>query len=322
MKVQLYPEDILLEFVASLLPGGENVKIPHAPYLRHLPRQIDFSEEFAERWQALFKPVVKRLVADTFRLRPFLFDVDGYTKRFNCADEQFWNTCSFSFSQRGAERLYELMVREFIEEEPMFLVALPDDALILSICTQNFGRYSFPWLCRNHAGWLTKALFVAWQHVQVNKVPWLYLLENPTEVELPLRDYLIERCADLVAACNERMLSLYNVPGSNEQARSTVRSEHLPLEVSFYSLTIFELIETVRGFISKSQVAFNVWSGDGALGIDDERFIKGAVQQSGFAEEAREFERLVGDYLENKGMEETIYESIIQNQSSDRSSTE
>ena len=321
MKVQLYPEDILFEFVERMLPGGETVKMQHAPYLKHLPRQIEFSEEFVERWQALFKPAIRRFVADTFGLRPFMFNVDGYTRRFNCADEQFWNTCSFSFSHRGAERLYELMLREFSEEEPMFLMAFPDDALLISICTQNFGRYSFPWLCRNHAGWLTQALFVAWQHVQVNKVPWLYLLENPAIVELPLRDFLIERSADLVAACNVQMLSFYRMPGSNDQIRSSVRSEHLPLEVSFHSLTILDFIEAVRSFIHKAQTAMNAWSGESALGIDDERFIKGAVQHSGFAEEAREFERLVGDYLENKSVEDTIYESIIQNQNSSRSST-
>lgn len=323
MKLQLYPEDILLEFSERMLQSDDKpLSWRNSSYLKHLPLQIEFSEEFAERWQQLLKNVVRRFVADIFSLRPFLFEIEGYTKRFNSADEDFWNFCSFSFSHRSAERMYEVMMSEFMPERPLFLVALPDDALFLSICTQTFNRYSFQWLIRNKANWLTQALFIACQHVQINNVPWLHLLENPATVELPLREYLIERCADVVVACNTKMQSLgimsvvdgtpAGVPDHNERGS---------IEVSFYNLSTSQMIEAVRQFILIAQTAINVWLGAGCVCIDDERFIKGAVQQSGFTRETSEFERLVNDYTEKRGMEETIYESIIQNQNSDRSST-
>ncbi len=323
MKLQLYPEDILLEYAEKAFVGGiDAAAVKHAQYLNRLPRMIEFSEEFAERWQALVKSAVKRFVADTFKLRPFLFDVEGYTKRFTSADEHFWNSCEFSFSQRGAERLYELLMREFIEEEPMFLVATPDDGLILSICTNNFGRYSFPWMCRNRASWLTQALFVAWQQVVIDRIPWQYLLENPAEVALPLREYLIERCADLLVASSGHLRHINPAsPGQHIDVVNDLREEAVPLRVAFNMRGFNETVEAVRKFIKTAEKAFEYWAGEGSAGLDDEKFIRGAVQQYRFADEVREFEQLVSDYLEGRGMEEAIYESIIQNQNSNRSST-
>jgi hypothetical protein len=320
VKVELYPEDILLEFAASALQNGsERAVVRQAPYLKHLPRSIELSEDFALQWQTMIKAAVKRFVADTFGLRPFLFDVDGYTRRFNSADEHFWNSCSFSFSHRGAERIYELMMREFIEEEPMFLVALPDDALMISICTQNFGRYSFPWLCRNKACWLTQALFVACQNVPIHNVSWLYLFEKPSEVALPLRELLIERCSDVLITCNARVRWLINGQG---EWLIPAREGRMPARVMFHSLGPNQFFSEVRTFISSADAAFNEWSGTAVVGIDDERFIKGAMQQYGFKEEVREFERLVGEFSERSNVEDMIYESIIQNQHSGRSSTD
>jgi len=324
VKVQLCPEDMLLEYSERLLQTHDGVSSwRQYKYLKHLPLQIELSEEFAESWQHLLTSVVRRFVADTFALRPFLFEIEGYTKRFDSTDEEFWNSCSFSFSHRSAERMYEVMMSEFMPERPLFLVALPGDALFLSICTRIFNSYSFQWLIRNGANWLIQALFIANQHVQINNVPWLHLLKNPAAVELPLREYLIERCADVVVACNIRMQSFgimsvadgtpAGVPDHNERGF---------IEVSFYNLSTSQMIEVVRQFIVIAQAAINVWMGEGCVCIDDERFIRGAVQQSGFTRETNEFERLVKEYTEKRGMEETIYESIIQNQNSDRSSTE
>jgi len=323
VKLQLYPEDILLEYAEKAFANSiDAAVVKHAQYLNRLPRMIEFSEEFAERWQALVKSAVKRFVADTFKLRPFLFDVDGYTKRFNSADEQFWNSCEFSFSQRGAERLYELLMREFIEEEPMFLVATPDDGLMLSICTNNFGRYSFPWLCRNRANWLTQALFVAWQQVVIDRIPWQYLLENPAEVALPLREYLIERCADLLVASSGHLRHINPAaPGQHVDVVNDLREDAVPIKVAFNMRGFNETVEAVRKFIRAAEKAFAYWAGDGNVGLDDEKFIRGAIQQYRFVEEVREFEQLVSDYLEGRGTEEAIYESIIQNQNSNRSST-
>lgn len=324
MKLQLYPEDMLLEFSEHMLQTGAEISSwRKGQYLKHLPLQIDFSEEFAESWQQLLKNVVMRFIADTFALRPFLFEIDGYTKRFNSTDENFWNFCSFSFSHRSAERLYEMMMTEFMPEKPLFLVVTPGDALFLSICTRNFNCYSFQWLTRNKASWLTQALFVACQTVKIDDVPWLHLLKNPASVELPLREYLIERCADVVAACNTQIQSLCIMAGSDgAPAGIPDHNKRGSIEVTFHNLSATQMIEVVSQFILIAQAAINVWVGEGCVCIDDERFIKGAVQQSGFARETGEFERLVNDYTEKRGMEETIYESIIQNQNSDRSSTE
>ena len=323
MKLQLYPEDILIEYAEQAFANGcANAIVKHSKYLKHLPRAIEFSEEFAERWQALVKSAVKRFVADSFKLRPFIFEVEGYTKRFNSADEQFWNFCGFSFSQRGAERLYELLIGEFIDEEPMFLVATPDDGLILSLCTHNFELYSFPWLCRNRANWLTQALFVAWQQVVVDRISWQYLLDNPSDVALPLREFLIERSADLIATCSDHIRHV--AQRAEREACDMVnylREEEVPLRVSFNQRDFIGKVTTVRKFISSANKAFDYWAGEGCVGIDDEKFIRGAVQQYRFAEEAREFEQLVSDYYEAHSMEGEIYESIIQNQNSDRSST-
>jgi hypothetical protein len=317
VKIQLCPEDTLLEYAEQIMKtGGEQILLKHGPYLERFPHTLEFSEEFAERWQVLCKAAVKRFVADTFALRPFLFDVDGYTKRFTCADEQFWQTCEFVFSHRGAERFYELMMKDITRETPMYIVAKADDALLLSMSTRLFHNYSFPWLHRNRANWLTQALFVAWQQVSIDKIPWQFLLEQPKEVELPLRDYLIERCTDVISACNQHFRGLAEAAGHAGEVLQVSPYGRPSLRVTFYQRTAGELIAAVNRFIGVARAAMDFWAGEGVIAIDDERFIKGTIQQYGFAGEVAELEQLIKDYQENRSVEEDIYESIIQNQNS------
>ena len=78
MKIELCPEDMLLEYVENRLNGRFDVQVKNEQYLKHLPPNIEFSEEFALKWQAMVEPAVKRFIAETFALRTFLFEVDGY----------------------------------------------------------------------------------------------------------------------------------------------------------------------------------------------------------------------------------------------------
>ncbi|MDD2999080.1 MAG: hypothetical protein PHV05_08480 [Candidatus Riflebacteria bacterium] len=314
MKIGLYPEDMLLEYLENRLNGQFHTKIKYHNYLQKLPDAIEFSEEFALKWKSLVEAAVKRLIADTFALRPFLFEVDGYTKRFCSADHQFWNHLNFTFSHRGAERLYEEMRSEVTSDEPLYPVTLPADALLISLCKNNFSLYSFAWFDKNNASWIIQALFVAWQKVRIDNVPWQYLFDNPARTELPLRDYLIERAADYLAGCNAHFAKIVSGGNGTRHIRAT---ESLELTFESSPKNTLELFSHVEKFIKSAQNAIAWWSSEGTVANDDERFIAGAARTFGFETELAEFRALTNEYMENQGMEEQIYESILRNQTSD-----
>ncbi len=310
MKLQLFPEDLLLEFVENRLNGGFDKPVKHEQHFRHLPQDIEFSEEFAGKWQTMVVPAVRRFIASIFSLRGFLFAVDGYTRRFTAADPAFWEGLEFRFSNRGAERLYEQMRRRITEEEPMFLLVLPGDALLISVCLNDFSLYSYPWLGRNGAGWLIKACHVAWQQVGPLQVPWQCLFEDPASVELPLRDYLIERAADYIAACNERLSELFPGALNGHMPRP---ARWLGLSFSSRQVGLPEFYQHVNGFVASVRKAIAFWCGEGAVCIDDERFIAGAARTYGLDNEFAVFEQAAGSMVENITNREQIYESLIRN---------
>ena len=63
MKVELCPEDMLLEYVENRLSGKFDAVIRHEQYLKHLPHDFEPSEEFAARWQTMVSAALKRFNA-------------------------------------------------------------------------------------------------------------------------------------------------------------------------------------------------------------------------------------------------------------------
>lgn len=316
MKIDLYPEDMLLSYVAKLLNGEINPVVEGTPHLKHLPAEIDFSEEFAEKWQAMVAPAMKRFVASTFGLRHFLFDVEGYTKRFAATDQHFWETVDLKFSHRAAQRLYELMVFPVHEIQPLYQVATPADAMLISICIKDFKQYSFAWLQKNSASWLVQAVFLTWQQARLADLPWRHLLRKPAEVELPLRDYMIEKVADYLAGCTfcvTRTMEDYS-----ERSPRVYSAEQVGgLELSVQKIMIIgEWLNYIQQVIADTRSAIAFWTGEGTANIDDERFIAGAARNFGFDNEVAEFERRAGMFREGVGLKEAIYESILRNQTS------
>lgn len=316
MKIDLYPEDMLLSYVGKLLNGEINPLVEGTPYLKHLPTEIDFSEEFAEKWQAMVAPAMQRFVASTFGLRQFLFDVDGYTKRFAATDSQFWQTVDIKFSHRAAQRLYELMVFPVHEIQPLYQVATPADAMLISICIKDFTQYSFAWLQKNSASWLIQAVFLTWQQARIADLPWRHLLRKPAEVELPLRDYMIEKVADYLADCTFCVANTMEC-ASTLSPRVYRAGQVGGLELSVQRIMIIgSWLNYIQQVIADTRSAIAFWTGEGTANIDDERFIAGAARNFGFDHEVAEFERQAGMYRESAGIKEAIYESILRDQTS------
>ncbi len=310
MKLELCPEDMLLEYVDNRLNGRFDAVIRHEQYLKRLPQSIDFSEEFAQKWQAMVAPAVKRFIASTFALRSFLFEVDGYTRRFTPADADFWKDLEFVFSHRGAERLYEQMLRRETSEQPLFMVALPADSLLISICHNDFSLYSFPWLNKNKASWLINACYISWQRVTPTEVRWQSFFNEPAGVELPLREYLVERAADYVAACNSLLQKQF--PGA--MVGHTPRpARGIDLILDQRSVDLPLVYNHVNRFVAAVRSAIAFWAGEGCVGIDDERFIAGAARSYGLDSEFAAFEKAAGSIVESMTAEEQIYESLIRN---------
>jgi len=314
VKIELFPEDMLLEFARGRLRVEANPAVKGMVHLEHLPAQIEFSEEFPQKWQKIVEPAVKRFIASTFGLRKFLFDVDGYTKRFSAADPQFWENVDLKFSQRAAERLYEQMVFPVHKIEPLYHLVLPADAILVSIFQWNFTRFSFAWLLKNSASWLVKAVFISWQAGSMTELPWQHLLEYPEKVELPLRDYLVEKTAEYLAFCStllrQRLKVTEVLPGYYDpELVGGVRSHFL--DSARFTENTFNYINRM---IKSTRNAVAYWTGEGTVNIDDEKFVAGSLKTFGFEHEAAIFERLLGMYIDTVDTREAIHESILRDQ--------
>jgi hypothetical protein len=197
MKVSIYPEDILIEYTKSRLKR-ENFAHPDKKHIKRFPETIELSSEFGEKWQKLVSSTIKAYLGRFFVNRKFLVDQNGSIKSFYLSDHEIWQNLDFTFSIRSAQRLYERMLADTIPDYKIFqgqhLIATVADALFISICTNNFTNYNFPWLVKNKANWLIKAVYIAkasnWEY---GLPSWGYFLENYEENEFPLRELLIEK---------------------------------------------------------------------------------------------------------------------------------
>lgn len=316
MKIELFPEDMLLEYVKGRLCGETRPAVKGFNYLEYLPEQIEFSEEFPQKWQELVEPAVKRFFASTFGLRRFLFDVEGYTRRYTVSDPQFWENIDLKFSHRAAQRLYEEMVMPVHKKEPLYPLVLPADAVLICLCLRDFSKFSLAWLLKNSASWLIIAAFLTWQAGKMSDLLWQHLLENPEKVELPLRDYLVEKTAEYLAFCSMLLRSFLKI---DEPAPRFYDAEAIGcLRSPFFDSPIFytNTLNYINRMISTTRKAVAFWSGEGTVNIDDEKYIAGSLKTFGFEHEAAAFERLLGIYQENIGTREAIHESILRNQTS------
>lgn len=317
MIITLCPEDLLLAFVEKLLRGEENPVGERIEYLKHLPTEIDFSEEFAVKWQALVEPAMKKFIATTFGLRQFLFDVEGYTKRFAVTDPQFWETVDLKFSHRAAQRLYELMVFSVHEIHPLYQIATPADAMLISVCIKDFTQYSFAWLEKNSASWLIKAIFMTWRPTRMAQLPWQHLIRNPKIVELPLRDYMIEKAADYLAACSAATaLTIHDKSPRAPRVYTADKVGGLEMILDEPRMIIGRWLDYSLEIIAEMRSAISFWTGEGAANIDDERFVAGAARVFGFDTEVSEFDRRLSMFRESFGVKEAINESILHDQTS------
>lgn len=317
MKVELYPEDILIEYVEQLLNGVENPRLKYSAHFNQFPANLEMSEEFAQRWQKLVEPVVKKFIADTFSLHQFIFDFDGHVHKYSAADSQFWQTIELEFSHRGAQRLYEQMLSKSTGEKPLFPIALPADALFISLALGDFDNYSYAWFEKNSANWVVWALFIAWQPVFAEKIPWKTCFDRWQLVPLPVRGYLYERAAAWFSCVNHviRCASENSYVGDSDFFRLLSEKSGSGLPLRFISgppkvakIALFgrQLAESIRG-------AHEQWTGPATVALDDDRFLQGLFNSTGLARHLQDFEMVLRDYNESRGLEEKVNESVIFN---------
>lgn len=313
MKIQLYPEDILLEYTQKLLEGETNPEIKHAKHFSAFPPDIDFSEEFCEKWQQIVEPVVKKFICDSFAFYPFLFESDGYTKKYSVTDVEFWENIDIGFSHRSALRLYERMLIEPLDRLPDYILALPGDAVFLSIATANFKLYSFPWLTKNKASWVIKAIYVAWNFIGIDEVPWKGLLANPETVELPLRGYLIDRATIFLRCVNYILekIAENQVPSRSELDKIAIMPGYsVPLRY-YLSNKPHQIIKSSNKLIELLEKAVSYWTAEGMCGLDDDRFVNGIFNSSGIKQEFKGFDEVVAKIADTNRLEESVDESVV-----------
>ncbi len=315
MKIELSPEDMLLDYVEQLLNRVEKPKIKYSSHFKKFPTNLEFSEEFLPRWQKMVEPAVKKFIVDTFSLQQFLLDCDGRVRKVNCTDSEFWQSVDMQFSHRGALRLYEQMLAEETEERPMYPVVLPADALLISIAVENFSHYSFAWLEKNAANWVIWALFVAWQYVTDKNVPWKTCFDRPAAVPLPVRGFLYQSACEWYSMVNHL---IRRVSQKISVDRNYLFTGMQPIErraaLRFSGgASIGEIAEYGRAMANSIRAAHAHWTGPGTVALDDDRFLLGLFGSCGLEQQLIDFEAVLRDYNETRGLEDMVYESVIFN---------
>ncbi|GAB4271554.1 MAG: hypothetical protein Kow0029_09370 [Candidatus Rifleibacteriota bacterium] len=316
MKLQLYPEDILIEYVERLLLGEEDPAIRMARFIPELPGQIEFSEEFALRWRNLVEPTVKKFISDSFLLHQFVFEYEGSIRKLCVTDPDFWAGIDLSFSQRSAQRLYEYMKSKKGGEEPLYPITTPADAIFISIVTGDFDLFSYAWLAKNRANWAVFALFITWQPVLAGKVPWKWCFDNPKEIPLPVRVYLLERCAVYFSCLNHLVRSGINneIAYDSDFDRLSAERSGSAVPLNFVpDKNIGNAVGCARALATSLNKAMEYWTGEGTVALDDERYLRGAYSSAGLAEELNDFAAVVKEYTETVRLKEAINESVIFN---------
>lgn len=316
MKIELFPEDMLLEYVGQLLEGVESPRIRHASHFKDFPANLEPSEEFARRWQGLVEPVVKKFIADTFSLHQFLFDFDGHVRKFSATDAEFWQTIDLQFSHRAIQRLYEHMLGRTTGEQPLYPIALPADALFISIALADFDQYSYAWFEKNNANWVVWTLFIAWQPTFAGKVAWKACFDRSRNVPLPARGYLYERAAAWFSCVNHLIRSMANgaLPGDNDFYRLAAEKSGSGLPLRFIpSSSVAQVATFGRQLAQSIRGAHDQWTGPDAVALDDDRFLQGLFNSTGLASYLQDFEAVLRDYNDTRGLEERVNESVIFN---------
>lgn len=289
MKIQVVPEDIILEYVKKRLQGNLNPVVKYRNYFDQLPSKIEVSEEFLDEWKKILQITVQKYIVSKFKLKQFIFEENDRVKRYSVADPQFWNNTKIEFSYRSVDRIWELIKIDKTE----FLLTKPGDALFLSILAQNFSNYSLEWLIANKACWAIIAVFIQVYDLKDNSGEHIIRIMKKKGLPLPLRGLLLESAANTITKVNQEI------------------SAELKMEKPYFA-KINRIAPSIRELINSINSAVKRWTGEESLALDDERYIRGLHSSLKLDQEFKIFEDNLNKAAEKNNLKEAIHESIIQ----------
>jgi len=295
--VEVVPEEIIWEYLGQKLGGRPAEPLPQQKYFAQLPERIEFSEEFVARWRQTVGVAVRRAVRDALRLRSFLILERDQVRRVTIAEPAFWQDVTLAFSEEAAQAVWQLVLTPATHKDPAIDRLTPADALLVAIVHRSyFHRVPFDWLLAKQANWVIPAVFAQHQvMVDPGALPWETVFQKPERVPLPLREFFIEKTAEFFRvatdAVNHWVAGVAPVPEPHEAAGPGGRAamwaapEFHPLkQYRFKFENILEVLRLQRRcgpWTEAVRAALAYWTGEGTLGLDDDRYITGAAQQFG-----------------------------------------
>lgn len=298
-KQTVYPEDLIWQFVRTRLvkQAGMSEKPPETWLLKQMPDQIELSEEFLPVWQQNVKTAVIRLLIDIFGHDPVLVMPDGETPvQVTTADRAFWEEARFSFSAGAVDRIWDSLLRETRKIKPVWETVTPWDAIFLACLDERlWDNWSYEWLRRKEADWLSVAVFLERAPIGIpDRLPWLAYFQNPREVPFPLRHRLILRTGRFFAEITRMAGLCLAALGSEEDADEALRVE---LRTGSREWQVLKSFAAPNRFGRKEILAALAdWTGDGAVGLADRRYLDGAAEQSGLYQRIDEFMAATRDF--------------------------
>jgi hypothetical protein len=258
MTSTIYPEDVLINYVGRRLDRDKKTSV-YKKFIKQFPSSITYSEEFLPKWSKLVNSSTQAYIGLLFQNKVFSINKGEKIFSYTVYNKEFWEDLDFNFTHRGADRLYETMLKDWqnaVEDlAHEYLIATASDALFISICVNDFYLYTFPWLVANKANWFIIACFIentTKNHFDFTKCK--YLLEHPETCEFPLRIFLIEKLADYLTYIEDRIknLRVYDFVFAREAGEMYT---HL-------------------------KKALDYWINKVPIGFEDERYLLGAMTQN------------------------------------------
>lgn len=312
MIIQVFPEDILWEYVSYALGAREDGVLSHQKYFGQLPREIHFSEEFLERWKKNVTVAVRKKLVEWLGLQTFLVLEADQTRRVSVVDALFWQNLDLSFSRSGVLRLWESLLARVQELPPEWLQVTPADALLLGILdARHFDRYSFDWLMAKKAPWVVTVAFLRNREFRnPATLPWLRYFEKPAAVPLPLREVLIEETAAFFRAlCRAVQIGIQNGFAPGFQASAQERRVRFTFSAFEEVMPMFQNDPFRTDIIAKT-VRF--WANDGTVGLDDGRYIEGALAKSGLLDHLQGYTANGAEYIQVANALAVARDDVIQ----------
>lgn len=229
-----------------------------------LPTTLEFTSRFTTLYLQILKSVIPKKLTEVFKWHEFYHHQNDSTRSFRVVDLVFWKNISFHFTQNGANALWQTFLKK---NTNIWKKTTPWDILLLKILFDKKIKHQQEWLLDKSAHWTIIAYFllVDQDKFMYQKFPYLTYFQKQDKIAYPLRFILIELAANYYKKVTNVL---------EEAMKSTIEDSHHRINIQHRDFWVW--LEKMEKELAIQEVsnAYNYWCNIGAIGYDDQDFLK------------------------------------------------